>query len=361
MRLKAAATALALAACLGANAGTKVVVALPFNASTNADARFLDLYLGAMLAVRDLGNCGYEIDLSSLDTGTADSTAIAEAFRANDIIIGPFFPAEYETMLQYLPENKYLISPLNPKTASFTDANRVIMAATPVSEQIRDCISWMKDDMSPADSLLLIREADIWPNANVRIMDKELFDLADTNSFTLSYLLSDGPKAIETFSAHTHLEDSSTVCMVLSDNDVFVKDAIRNISLQGYMKKNVRSYGIAKSQNADIEELCSSAMHMSASFYIDYGSEKVKKFILDYRALFNADPDSFAFHGYDMIHYFVNMFDIYGEEFPDHLHECGESGLQTNFIFNEVETEGHVNSGIRRIVYSKGLKVKRIR
>ena len=96
---------------------------------------------------------------------------------------------------------------------------------------------------------------------------------------------------------------------------------------------------------------------MTASYYIDYEDPAVKRFILAYRALFQDEPGSFAFQGYDTMHYFVTICTRFGRQWYKKLPEYDEKGLQADFRFRE--ESGRVNQAVRRIVYNPDLTINR--
>ena len=138
-----------------------------------------------------------------------------------------------------------------------------------------------------------------------------------------------------------------------------MKDVIRNVALQNYMGHNNYIYGPAKTKSTDMDEMCGARLHQSATYFIDYDDPAVIGFVKDFRALFQAEPDNFAFHGYDTFKYFVSACENYGRNWEQKLDEFRMSGLQTNFKFVwDPENVGDVNAGIRRVVYSPGFKVE---
>ena len=77
-----------------------------------------------------------------------------------------------------------------------------------------------------------------------------------------------------------------------------------------------------------------------------------------YRALFNAEPNQFAFHGYDTMHFFIDICRTYGRQWPKVLQDYSERGLQTDFRFAREEgAEGFVNTAVRRVIYTPDFKV----
>ena len=338
-----------------------VALLLPLAADSGANAYYMNFYFGALLAARDLGVDGVDIDVTVLDVNShKDFAKVGKTLEQSDVIIGPVSTADITRTLPLLPAGKFIVSPMDPKTEALTAENHVILAATPASVQIDDAMQWMKSDMDPADSLILVKETGYPLSANAQYM----IDVIDPDSISkkiqVSYTLSEGIKMNEDFFAHhTHLKDTVTWVVAVSEHDVFVKDVIRNVALQNYMGRNNYIYGPAKAKSPDMDEMCGARLHQSATYHINYDDPAVISFVKDYRALFQAEPDNFAFHGYDTMKYFVSICNRYGRNWEMKLDEYRMSGLQTNFKFYwDPYSAGYVNNGIRRVVYSPGFKVE---
>ncbi|MBO4525957.1 MAG: hypothetical protein J5692_05130, partial [Bacteroidales bacterium] len=78
----------------------------------------------------------------------------------------------------------------------------------------------------------------------------------------------------------------------------------------------------------------------------------VQAFILAYRALYGAEPNQFAFHGYDCLTYFVTLCSHYGRDWFHRLSAEGGHGLQTDFSFGLAPRAGQVNQAVRRVIYT---------
>ena len=337
-----------------------VALLLPLAADSGANQYYMNFYFGALLAARDLGEEGVDMDITVLDMNSGkDFAKVGRTLEQSDVIIGPVSTADITRTLPLLPEGKFIISPMDPKTEALTVENHVILAATPTSAQIDDAVEWMKSNMAPADSLIIVKEAGYQMSANARYMIEKIQPDSLENKIQVSYTLSEGIKMNEEFFAfHTHLKDTVTWVVAASEHDVFVKDVIRNVALQNYMGHNNYIYGPAKTKSPDMDEMCGARLHQSATYYIDYDDPAVIAFVKDFRALFQAEPDNFAFHGYDTFKYFVSACENYGRNWEQKLDEFKMSGLQTTFKFVwDPDTAGDVNSGIRRVVYSPGFQV----
>ena len=338
-----------------------VALLLPLAAESSANPYYLNFYFGALLAARDLGEEGMDMDITVLDVNSAkDFAKVQKTLEQSDVVIGPVSTADITRTLPLLPEGKFIVSPMDTKTEALTAENPVILAATPATTQIDDAIDWMKSNMAPEDSLIIVKEAGYQMSQNAQYMIEKIQPDSLDHKIQVAYTLSEGIKMNEDFFAHhTHLKDTVTWVVAASEHDVFVKDVIRNVALQNYMGRNNYIYGPAKTKSPDMDEMCGARLHQSATYYIDYDDPAVIAFVRDFRALFQAEPDNFAFHGYDTMRYFVSICNAFGRNWQQKLDEFGQYGLQTTFKFVwDPATVGDVNAGIRRIVYSPGFQVE---
>ena len=338
-----------------------VSLLLPFAADTTANKNYLNFYFGALLAVRDMASQDLRIELNALDiTREEDTDLLRNALGESDIIIGPVNSSDIKKVHQILPDNKYIVSPLDTKTETLARQGRIILASTPAKKQIEDVISWLKEDMEGGtDSLIVVRETN-YKITPTEILMIEGLDLPSIERLVeIDYSLSNGLEMNEWFNSHTHLGDTLTRVVAASEHDIFVKDVIRNVYLQNNLKKNTIMYGPAKTRSEEMEEMCDACLHSSVTYHIDYNKPEVINFVKDYRALYQCEPDSFAFHGYDTVKYFISLYAYFGEDWLDYLDSFTQSGLQTFFRFEKPEGwEGAVNAGLRRLVYSPGYKLE---
>lgn len=341
---------------------------LPFEVTdSTANSNYLNFYFGALLASKELARTdSLEIELNIVDVSPTESLEqISSALGESDIIIGPVGKADISRCFTVLPDNKYIISPLDSRTESLCQDNRVILASTPASYQIADAVQWLKEDiLFTKDSLILVRESDYKVTNTELSIIQQVNNIQQEDSTFLSrivkidYSLSKGLEIGEWFNSHTHLKDTLTRVMVASEHDIFVSDVIRNIYLQNSLKKNAYIYGTAKTKSKELEEMCEARLRQSLTFYVDYTDPKVINFVKDFRALYQCEPDNFAFHGYDTAKYFLSIYAKYGEYWPQFLEEYTQSGLQIYFNFKCPEYwEGAINTGLRRVSYSSNYQI----
>lgn len=333
------------------------ILLLPVGADSTANSHYLNFYFGAMMAARDLGNEGVKINLEAIDIDSRDFLSFGNRMKIahSDIIIGPVSTKDILSVIPMLPEGKPLISPLDTKTESLCDSLPVILASTPSRFQTDDAMNWIMSDMADTlehSSMLVVSEGDVKPTPGTEHIHSVLDNFG--KPVQISYRIYEGVEAIKTFDSHCSNKDTTSRCFAASDNDVFVRDVLRQVAEQTYKSNKVEFYGTGKVRSADISELCAASTHMSSTFFVDYSDTNIHRFVLEYRAFFGADPDSFAFHGYDVLHYFINLYRLFGEDWAKALPLYSENGLQTDFNFkNGVDgTRGAVNTAVRRIVFS---------
>lgn len=343
--------------------GSKVRMALllPFAVdTTSANKNYLNFYFGSLMAVRELAEQGVEVELNVVDVSDPVEYAdVPKILRNSDIILGPVSSKDVKRTLDELPRDKYLISPLDARTEYLTQNNRVVLASTPAHFQVEDAMDWLKTDMDgTSDSLIVVRETGYRLTVTEELIYEEL-DLQNMpNVVEVDYGLSTGLEMNEWFGLHTHLADTVTRVVAASEHDVFVKDVIRNVYLQNNLKKQIYIYGPAKTQSPEMIEMCDARLRSSVTYHIDYTLPEVIDFVRDFRALYQGEPDSFAFHGYDTTKYFISIFAIYGSSWVDNLPEFRQSGLQTYFNFCRPDGyAGAFNTGLRRLTYEPGYKL----
>ena len=67
--------------------------------------------------------------------------------------------------------------------------------------------------------------------------------------------------------------------------------------------------------------------------FVDYGNESVRRFVVRFRQKYAAEPQSYAFEGYDMATFFLNALRRYGDGMLDCLNCCDVPLLHTKYRF----------------------------
>lgn len=334
-----------------------IALLLPFTSSKHSD-NTVDFYSGLLLAARDLGNSGVKIDLEAMDV--RDSVSITpKILEDKDIIFGPITSKDMKAMLGKCPEGKYIVSPLDPQAFALTKDFPSIQAPTATAIQNRDIVRWAIEDMVPGDSLVLITQKGVTLSEGSKCIVDALKE-SGVNYHTISYGILEGLQIQKAFEAHCSL-NGITRYIVAADDESFANDAVRNVNLMLFKKHDVALYAPSRIRSfsmIETEYLHSVNTHISAAYFTDWGEKNVSSFIMAYRALFNTEPNQFAFHGYDTMHFFIDICRTYGRQWPKVLQDYSERGLQTDFRFAREEgAEGFVNTAVRRVIYTPDFKV----
>lgn len=345
-----------------AKSSIAAVLMLPFNASEEKqNESCMDFYSGALLAVRELGNTGLDIDLSVYDTGGGVLPITADRLRRSDVVIGPVSSRELSSLLAKTPEGTFIVSPLDHNADSIAVAHdNFIQAPSPTIAQYEDLALWVKEDKAPEDHVIVIHEKGQRSSAELAVLQNKLQENGVKYS-DFNYSILEGRNIQSSLSSIMTANGCNRV-VIVSESEAFVNEAIRNLNLLVHNKYSVTLYGASKIRSfetIDAENLHNTNFHVSFTYYIDYDDPRVKTFLMQYRALYNTEPTRFAFQGYDSMHYFCTAAAKYGDAWPEMLTENPERMLQTDFRFvKQGENGGYANMAVRRVIYGPDYSIR---
>lgn len=333
---------------------------MPFNAAKSPNENNLEFYSGVLMAARDLKSEGINVDLSVYDAVGGNIPVTAEKLGSCDVVIGPISTADLSGTLKISPSGTPIVSPLEPKAVELAKVyGNLIQAPSSAENQSEDLVSWLAEEYRPGDRVVLLVEKNATRTAAANVIVEKMQESGLQYS-TITY----GP--LEGRNLSNSIESPgagrSIRLIVASESEAFVNDVVRNanrLALRNNRKDNVVLYSLSKIRSFDtieVEYLHNANLHVSISYFVDYDSPAVQRFLMKYRALFNAEPGPFAFQGYDTAYNFIKMCSKYGRRWPDKLDEESMRGLQSNFSFDR--RGGHINKAVRRIVYGQDYSIR---
>ena len=145
--------------------------------------------------------------------------------------------------------------------------------------------------------------------------------------------------------------------LIASENKTFTAEVIRqlnalvkkNVPVEVWCTNRVRGY-----ETSDPDALFNLTVHSSAPYFVDYSDPRDQQFVKQYRALYYAEPDDFAFQGYDVFSFFISSLIKQGTAFLGHAEEYPMQLLHCNFHFvKEDEKSGWRNCATRNLMYEK--------
>lgn len=329
----------------------RVTVLLPLKATGSTSSRSnMDFYSGVLLAAREIGENGIDLDMSVYDIANGTYGATKNELEASDIIIGPVAAADITRIYTVTQDIKALISPLDPKAEQLCGTySTLIHAPASRMSQYEDLAQWIKEDLIPGDRVIVISEKEARKGDEGKIL-RAAIDSAQIEYIPLAYSILEGRKIQEPLEAKMTSEGTNRI-IIASESEAFVNDAVRNLNLTIHNKFDVVLYAPAKIrtfETIEIENFHNTNLHASLTYYIDYNDAEVKQFVKKYRALFNTEPTQFAFQGYDVAKYFIGLCAKYGDGWMQHVEDA--EMLQSTFDIKP-SGNGYINEGIRRIVY----------
>ncbi len=330
---------------------------LPLGASGTPSVPNMDFYSGALMALRDLGDDGISAQVKVIDV--AGKNVSASDIAGSDFVIGPVSVKGLSQTLSVDSWNIPVISPLDQKAASLTDSCRhFIQAPSSYEAQYTDLVSWLGSDVSAGDKVLMIHDNSGKGNASISLTDALLREKRIPFE-TLAYSVQQGRSISSRLEGM--LGSGTTRVILVSDDEAFVNDVVRNLDLMVYRGKKVILYGTSRVRSfktIGVENLHLLDTRLSVSYNIDYTNREVDRFVRSYRALFNAEPSQFAFQGYDIVSYFVRSCYEGGRNWMSDLGRMSKKSLlQGDFLFSRNGDGGFLNTGVRRIIYSPDFRI----
>ena len=337
---------------------------LPFKATGTSGSRSnMDFYSGVLLAVNDLASSGTSIDLSVIDIADNKSAISGSVLNDNDIVIGPVSTRDLSDIFSTGGDEVMVVSPLDPKAESLVAVNaNMIQAPTPHKIQYDDLTAWMKEETTAEDRVIFITEKGA-RQTEATFQMKQSIDSSGLAYSAFSYSILEG-RSIEKPLKDLMTTTGANRVLIASESEAFVNDVVRNLNMMIHQKYNVVLYGASKIRSfetIEVENFHKTNMRVSLTYFIDYNDPRVKSFLLKYRALFNTEPSQFAYQGYDIASYFIEMCSKYGKNWPEHMSEEAKSMLQSSFKCMKSGDGGYVNHGVRRIVYGKDWTISKVR
>lgn len=332
------------------------VLLMPFDSKAlKPKAGSMDFYCGTLMAVKEQGDKGTDIDLSVYDVSGGLIPVTEERLRMSDIVIGPVSSDELTRTLDKCPEHTCVISPLDHR-AEYLAANHANFIQVPTSSSLlyEDLAKWIREERTGSnEKVIVIYEKG---SGNIERMGamNTILEKDDIPFNTFSYSILEGRNIQEPLKKMMSKEVPNRI-LVMSESEAFVNDVVRNLNLLIHNEYEIVLYGPSKIrtfETIEVDNLHNTRLHTSLAYYVDYDDPRVMEFVKKYRALYNTEPTPYAFQGYDIATYFMDMCSKYGHDWIKNMEDNDSSLLQADFRFRKMEGKaGYVNSGVRRIVY----------
>jgi len=324
---------------------------------------YMDFYCGVLLAVRDLGLEGISTELSVYDMAGGKAPVTVERLKESDLVIGPVSKADVTTLLQLDSPGTPVISPLDQKVSTLVESNASLIQA-PASHyaQYVNLVEWMDEERHSGDKVVVISEKGATASTASSTIKNAL--AARNIPFTpFTYSILEGRNISGSLSGTLSGSGVNRI-IVATESEAFANDVVRNLNLLGHNRFNIVMYApsrIRSFETVDVESLHNLSLHVCAAYYIDYSDQRVKDFLLEYRALYKTEPTQYAFQGYDIAYFFIKNCQKNGNGWLRSLDKEKGQMLQSDFLMVRNGLGGYINHAVRRIVYEPDYSVKLVR
>jgi LysM repeat protein len=321
----------------------------------------IEFYEGALLAVDSMRKKGMQVqlyvyDVSESDSQNVDKIMTKPEFNSMDLILGPLDPGPFGKVAEFgLKKGVAVVSPLSP-------ANRVLFRH-PQASKVVPSIATQMDQLalhlgkSDTKNIVLVNSGSPKEQNAATAFQNSMNDQRKASGKD-SIRTAAGSGVIETYLR----KDKPNIVVVPSNSQAFVTGLL--LALNGLADSyDITVYGLSSwmgYDNLDAEYMQRLKLHYVSPYFIDYEQVATKKFVNQYKALFKGDASSYAFAGYDVTFYFLNVLNQHGIFFYKKQNTLSGNGLQQKFDFYRPEGEsGYENRGVR-IVRIEDYKLVRV-
>ena len=118
---------------------------MPFRNGSQYSTSMMDFYCGALMAARDLGRDGIKINFKVADLAEREEEH-QTTLSIPDVLIGPVSPDDILSALLLCPEDRFIVSPLDPVAAALADSGAVIQAPATWERQADESVGGMRPE-----------------------------------------------------------------------------------------------------------------------------------------------------------------------------------------------------------------------
>ena len=345
------------------------ILPLALNDTIAPATNFMDFYAGSLLAVNKLKESGVTLKVNLIDRlqyKSIDDIVASGKLDGKRFIIGPVISSDIERLLELTEGKSIIVSPMDPQAERLIEGNPNHFQIPPTSQaQQKNTVNLFVRKCTEGCNPIIIYEKGTKDTALVE-MAKGALEEKGIAYTTFTYGLLEGREILEQMLAQMKPESQNMV-FVPSTSEAFVSDVVRNLNLLytnpvEENRRNITLFGLPKWRNfesIEVDYFHRMNLHLSLPYYVDYSNPAVKDFLMKYRALYNNEPTSFAFQGYDIT---LGTYAFEGNNrIADPVkhwsiwqgHSFGERRLQIDFNFERnAEGNGLSNTGKTDIAYN---------
>ena len=332
----------------------KIAILLPFmldaghrDASMN---RFVDFYQGCVLAADTMAQKGFSTEFYTYDIGKDAAklqSVLNEASLSKvDLIIGPAYKDQVGLVAAYAQAHKIpTVIPFTSNVAGIHDNPYLFEVVTPQKNFYGNLLE--KLSALFIDKHIILVEPSIAAHNNKAAFKQQLKDSILANNISFN-TMSDVNLAKRIDSVATQHPDKECVVVMPTTHGV----ALSKLGevMNQVRKPNVALFAFPEWNNVGVDELYSTKVYQFSSYYTSFNDPRIVHFYQSLKHKFGLpttiqQSPNFALFGYDICNFFMQQYQLSGDEFIHLIPETETSGLQMNFLFEQVDNGGYWNVG----------------
>ena len=334
------------------NKSDSIIVNCPENTNCTIDKiseNSFQIYNGVKIALRDLKELGYNLELnvfdSKYDTNTIKEIFQDTLFKSSNLIIGPLYSKNIK-MMRVFSKNSHIpmISPYNIPSQALFNYPDLFKIQPSRSTQSKEMAIYIKNSKDDYNILLLSDVEDNKSKVYGNIFSDAFNDTIYLIKDSLKKLDSILPTLLKRGDDWSHLLDKlskkkSNLIIIISNQVPFITYAFNKIiefsNSQEHYKSDFEIFGfedIYRIKTIDVIYKNKFNLHFVSKGIPDLNSNRIAEFKDKYRDFFSAEPTKYSYLGYDIVK------SIFMKIYPDKLNsESYYQGLLNDVFYNRID------------------------
>lgn len=313
----------------------KVALILPFHFSGETDIEqrtsdvMLDFYSGVKMALEGLEDRGLKMKLYVYDNQNSPDelkkVLAKKEMTSMDVIVGPIMEDQMAIVSEFGLKHKIPVFSPFSSINSLEQPNKLFYASSPNMRAKAKALTTYMEKNHKNKKLIILRDGKKFEKDFVPVLIEELKLSGKIKYSEQTYTA--------TASWISILHEDSTVIYIPSNQPVVVNSSLGKIFAT---KKSVIVLGEnswADFEDNDYHFWTKLNVHLLATDFVDEGSEDVKHYREQYRALYKRDPSLYAYIGYDQFNFIGDFLLAFGEHFPAYIRNRKFRYLASSFNF----------------------------
>ena len=334
------------------NKSDSIIVNCPENTNCTIDKiseNSFQIYNGVKIALRDLKELGYNLELNVFDskynTNTIKEIFQDTLFKSSNLIIGPLYSKNIK-MMRVFSKNSHIpmISPYNIPSQALFNYPDLFKIQPSRSTQSKEMAIYIKNSKDDYNILLLSDVEDNKSKVYGNIFSDAFNDTIYLIKDSLKKLDSILPTLLKRGDDWSHLLDKlskkkSNLIIIISNQVPFITYAFNKIiefsNSQEHYKSDFEIFGfedIYRIKTIDVIYKNKFNLHFVSKGIPDFKSNRIAEFKDKYRDFLSAEPTKYSYLGYDIVK------SIFMKIYPYKLNsESYYQGLLNDVFYNRID------------------------